>query len=153
MMNATRTVSTAAAEEVEKSVRLPDTPLITIKASGSWVALNLRDLWSYRELLYFLAWRDVKLRYRQTLLGVVWAFFQPLFLTLLFTFIFGRLARILPEDIPSPLFFYSGLVLWVFFATNVLDSANSLIENRKLITKVYFPRMLVPSSAVVSGLI
>jgi lipopolysaccharide transport system permease protein len=132
---------------------LPAKPVITIRASKPWSSLQLRSLWSYRELLYFLVWRDIKVRYKQTLLGVTWAIIQPLTMMLIFTFFFSKLARIPTEGVPSAAFYYTGLSLWTFFAGAVSYAANSLIGNTNLITKVYFPRLIIPSAAVGAGLI
>lgn len=132
---------------------LPDKPLVSIRPSKAWAALNLRDLWLYRDLLYFLVWRDVKVRYKQTALGIAWAVMQPLFTMLIFSFIFGRLAGIKSDGIPYPLFAYAGLLSWTFFANAVTNSGNSLIGSANLITKVYFPRLLIPMAAVIAGLV
>lgn len=146
--------SVAASEPLlHQSLPLPDNPLVIIEPSKSWVALNLRDLWAYRELLYFLIWRDVKVRYKQTLLGVAWAIIQPLFTMLVFTLLFGKLAGISSDGIPYPMFAYSGLLAWTFFSNAVANSGNSLISNSNLITKIYFPRMLIPGAAVGAGLV
>jgi len=133
--------------------QLPDAPLFVIEPSKSWVALNLRDLWAYRELLYFLTWRDVKVRYKQTLLGVAWAILQPLLTMLIFTLLFGRLARIESDGIPYPIFAYAGLLIWTFFANAVTNSGNSLVGSANLITKIYFPRIIIPGAAVGAGLV
>lgn len=146
------TTPTATLEE-QALPPLPDNPLITIKPSGFWVSLDLRTLWEYRELLYFLVWRDVKVRYKQTTLGVAWAIIQPLFMTLIFTIVFGQLARISSGSLPYPLFAYSGLVLWTFFANAVSNGSNSLIVDSDLVTKVYFPRIIVPAAAVGAALV
>jgi homopolymeric O-antigen transport system permease protein len=132
---------------------LPEQPLVTIAPSRKWVALNLRDLWTYRDVLYLLMWRDIKVRYKQTVFGVLWALIQPLSAMLVFSFFFGRLAAIPSEGIPYPLFTYSGLLLWTFFSTAVMNSGNSLIGNPNLITKVYFPRMIVPCAALGAALV
>src|SRR5512145_1140759 len=118
--------------------------VIRIERSQGWVALQLRELWAYRELLYFLIWRDVKVRYKQTALGVAWAVIQPLFTMLIFTIFFGRLAGIPSDNVPYPVFAYAGLLPWTFFANAVNTSGNSLIGSSNLITKVYFPRMIIP---------
>lgn len=128
-------------------------PLIKIRPSQGWVAINLRDLWTYRELLYFLTWRDVKVRYKQTLLGALWAIIQPLFTMLIFTLFFGKLAGIESDGIPYPIFAYAGLLPWTFFANAVTNSGNSLVGSSNLITKVYFPRMIIPGAAVAAGLV
>src|SRR5215470_15081759 len=127
---------------------LPDKPVVLIESGRSWVPLNLRDLWSYRELLYFLAWRDVKVRYKQTVLGATWAVIQPLVTMIIFTFFFGMLTRVPTEGIPSPIFYYTGLSLWTFFSNAVMSGANSLIGNTNLITKVYFPRLIIPAASI-----
>lgn len=124
---------------------------IKIRPSRSWVSLNLRDLWTYRELLYFLTWRDIKVRYKQTLLGAAWAIIQPLFTMLIFTLFFGKLAGLPSDNIPYPIFAYAGLLPWTFFANAVTNSGNSLVGNSNLITKVYFPRMIIPGAAVAAG--
>ncbi|MGH9901698.1 MAG: ABC transporter permease [Pyrinomonadaceae bacterium] len=127
--------------------------MVSIRPSKAWVPLNLRDLWLYRDLLYFLVWRDVKVRYKQTALGVAWAVMQPLFTMLIFSLIFGRLAGMKSDGIPYPLFAYAGLLSWTFFANAVISSGNSLVGSANLITKVYFPRLLIPMAAVVAGLV
>lgn len=132
---------------------LPAKPLVSIGPGKNWVSLNLRDLWMYRDLLYFLIWRDVKVRYKQTVLGVAWAVMQPLFTMLIFTLIFGRLAGMKSDGIPYPLFAYAGLMSWTFFANAVTNSGNSLVGSANLITKVYFPRLLIPAAAVIAGLV
>ena len=119
---------------------LTDKPPIIIKPSKSWLALNFHELWAYRELLYFLMWRDVKVRYKQAVFGTGWAILQPLFLMLVFTIFYGRLAGIDTRPVPYPLFALSGLVLWTFFSNAVSVSGNSVVNNTNLITKVYFPR-------------
>ncbi|HET6892448.1 MAG TPA: ABC transporter permease [Pyrinomonadaceae bacterium] len=130
-----------------------DDPLILIDAEDVGSGLNLRELWRYRELLYFLIWRDIKIRYKQTLLGAAWAIIQPLFAMLLFTLFFGKLARMPSDGIPYPLFAYSGLLPWTFFANAVTNSGNSLVGSTNLITKVYFPRVIIPAAAVAAGLL
>ena len=132
---------------------LPEKPVVVIKPSRGWVALNLGDLWQYRDLLYILALRDIKVRYKQTVLGALWVIIQPLFTMIIFSIFFGRLAGIPSEDIPYPLFAYAGLLPWTFFSNAVNSSGNSLIGNSNLITKVYFPRMIIPMATVSAGLI
>ncbi len=112
----------------------------------------LQEFWRYRELLLFLVWRDFKVRYKQTLLGVAWAVLQPLVATMIFFVVFGRLARVPSDDIPYPVFAYSGLVAWTYFSGAISYGANSLISNSSLLTKVYFPRLTIPTAAVLSGL-
>src|SRR2546423_3968100 len=128
---------------------LPDEPLIVIKPKKSLLGLDLREVWAYRELLYFLMWRDVKVRYKQTALGVVWVILQPLLMMLIFSLFFGRLAGIRSDDgVPYPLFAYAGLLPWTFFAAAVSQSGNTLVNNSGLITKVYFPRLIMPVASV-----
>ena len=132
---------------------LPAEPVVVIKPDRSWVALKLRDAWSYRELLYFLIWRDIKVRYKQTLLGASWAIIQPLVTMIVFTYFFGKLARVPTEGVPYPIFFYTGLLVWTYFSNALVGGANSLVGNANLITKVYFPRLIIPSAAVLAGLL
>lgn len=132
---------------------LPAEPLVRIEAGKSWSALGLQDLWAYRELLYFLTWRDVKVRYKQTAFGAAWAILQPLLTMLVFTLLFARLAGIQSGEIPYPLFSYAGLLVWSFFANAITNSGNSLVSSANLITKVYFPRMIIPGAAVTAGLV
>ncbi len=132
---------------------LPEQPLVSIQAGGKWAALDLKSLWAYRELLYFLTWRDVKVRYKQTLLGAAWAIIQPLFSMIIFYLFFGKLAKIPSDGIPYPLFAFAGLLPWTFFSNAVNHSGNSLVGNANLITKVYFPRMIIPGAAVAGGLV
>ena len=136
-----------------QQVNLPDQPLVSIAPTGSWVGLNLRELWRYRELLYFLAWRDVKVRYKQTALGAAWAILQPLLMMVIFTLLFGRVAGMPSDGIPYPLFAYGGLLAWTFFATAITSSGNSLVGSANLITKIYFPRMIIPAAAVCAAAI
>lgn len=134
---------------------LPDKPIVTIQPSKTRVALQLGDLWQYRELLYFLTWRDVKVRYKQTLLGVAWAIMQPLFTMVIFTLLFGRLAGMQAHTggIPYPIFAFAGLLPWTFFSNAISNSGNSLVGSANLITKVYFPRMIIPGAAAAAGLV
>ena len=126
---------------------------ITIQPSKGWVSLNLKDLWEYRELLYFLTLRDIKVRYKQTVLGAAWAILQPFMTMVVFTIFFGRLAKIPSDGIPYPIFSYAALVPWIFFANGLIESSKSLVGNSQLITKVYFPRLVIPLSAALSGIL
>lgn len=130
------------------TVHLPDEPLVTIQPSKSWNSLNLRDLWLYRELFYFLTWRDLKVRYKQTVLGILWVVLQPLMVTLIFTVFLGILVRVPSDGIPYPIFVYAGILPWTFFSSAIASSGNSLVSNANLITKVYFPRLIVPIAAI-----
>ncbi|HEV2800009.1 MAG TPA: ABC transporter permease [Pyrinomonadaceae bacterium] len=132
---------------------LPERPLILIESEETGVHFAFSDLWSYRELLYFLTWRDIKVRYKQTALGAAWAILQPLATMLLFTLVFNRLAGLETGSVPYPLFAYTGLLIWTFFSNAVLNSTSSLINNTNLITKVYFPRAFIPAAAVAAGLV
>jgi lipopolysaccharide transport system permease protein len=130
-----------------------DLPPLVIEPSHGLGALRLAELWTYRELLYFLVWRDLKVRYKQTVLGAAWAILQPLATAVVFTFFFGRIAKIPSDGVPYPLFAYCGLLAWTFFAQGVTASSISLVGSANLITKVYFPRLVVPISAVLSGVV
>jgi lipopolysaccharide transport system permease protein len=124
-----------------------------IKPSRGWVSLKLRDLWKYRELLYFLTWRDIKVRYKQTILGAAWAIIQPFFTMVVFSLFFGRLAKVPSDGIPYPIFSYAALVPWTFFASGLSQSSNSLVGSANLIKKVYFPRLVIPIATVISGVV
>ncbi len=131
----------------------PRSNITLILPSHGWIPLNISELWKYRELLYFLTWRDIKVRYKQTVLGITWAIIQPFFTMVVFSLFFGKLAKIPSEGVPYPIFSYAGLVLWTFFSYGLSQSSNSLVGNANLITKVYFPRLVVPLSSVFSGVI
>jgi len=133
--------------------QLPDEPLFVVEARQSGVGTNLWELWTHRELLYFLIWRDVKIRYKQTLLGAAWAIIQPLLTMLVFTFIFGRVAKIDSNGIPYPVFAYAALLPWTFFANAITASGNSIVGSAHLITKVYFPRPIIPIASVCASLV
>ena len=124
-----------------------------IRPSEGWVSLKLQELWEYRELLYFLVWRDVKVRYKQTVLGAAWAIIQPFFTMVVFSLFFGKLAKMPSDGIPYPLFSFAALVPWAFFANGLSQASNSLVGSAHLITKVYFPRLVVPISSVISGIL
>lgn len=126
---------------------------LLIRPSRGWTALNLRDLWQYRELIFFLAWRDIQVRYKQTALGVAWAVIQPVFMMIVFSVFFGRLAGVPSEGVPYPIFAYCALLPWQLFAYSVTESSQSLVANQNLITKVYFPRVVIPLSSVIAGLV
>jgi lipopolysaccharide transport system permease protein len=130
-----------------------DTPLIVIEPSRGWLALDLYDLWLYRELLYFLIWRDVKVRYKQTAIGAAWAILQPLMTMLIFTLVFDRLAKVPSDNLPYPIFAYTALLPWNLFAGALLRCSSSVVGQSNLISKVYFPRIVVPLSATISGIV
>jgi lipopolysaccharide transport system permease protein len=130
-----------------------DTAVTVITPSRGWVALQLGDVWAYRELLYFLVWRDIKVRYKQTILGAAWAVLQPFTTMVVFSLFFGRLAQIPSDGVPYPLFSYAALVPWTFFAYGLTQSSSSLVDGANLLTKVYFPRLIIPLAAVLSGVV
>jgi len=131
----------------------PIPPLVVLKPRIGWGGLGFDQLWKYRELLYFLAWRDVKVRYKQTLLGISWAIIQPFMTMIVFSVVFGRLARIPSDGIPYPVFAFAALVPWSFFSSAMGSSANSLVSSSSLLSKVYFPRLIIPVASVLPGLI
>lgn len=127
--------------------------VVFIKPSKGWVSLNLRSLWEYRELLYFLTWRDIKVRYKQTVLGAAWAILQPFTTMLIFSLFFGRLVKVPSDGIPYPLFAFAALVPWTFFANGLNQSSNSLVASANLLKKVYFPRLAIPIATVLAGVV
>jgi lipopolysaccharide transport system permease protein len=134
-------------------VAAPAPPVTVVRPTRGWAPVDLGELWRYRELLYFLVWRDVKIRYKQTLFGVLWAILQPLAAMGLFSLFFGRLAGMPSDGVPYPLFSFAALVPWTFFSGGLTQSANSLVGSQNLITKVYFPRLAIPAAAVLGGLV
>ena len=130
-----------------------ETPVTVITPSHGWVALRLGKVWEYRELLYFLTWRDVKIRYKQTILGAAWAVVQPFLTMVVFSLFFGRLAHVPSDGVPYPIFSYTALVPWTFFAYGLTQASNSLVGNANLLKKVYFPRLIIPLAAVFSGVV
>jgi lipopolysaccharide transport system permease protein len=128
-------------------------PVFEIGPARGWLDLDLRELWEYRELLYVLTWRDVKVRYKQTAIGALWVVLQPVLTMLLFSVLFGQFARLPSEGVPYPLFVFAALLPWQLFARALSDSSASLVQNQNLVTKVYFPRVMMPLSAVLAGLI
>ena len=139
----------AAPESVQPAVTAAgDLPTIVIEGRRGWQPINVRELWDFRELLYFLTWRDVKVRYKQTLLGAAWAVLQPAMMMVVFTVFFGRMAKVSSGDLPYPVFAYLGLVPWTFFATSISNAGNSVVGSERLITKIYFPRLAIPFASV-----
>jgi lipopolysaccharide transport system permease protein len=128
-------------------------PTVLIKPTRGWTSLRLGDVWKYRELLYFLVWRDVKVRYKQTALGAAWAVLQPTLTMVVFTLLFGRLANIGSDGLPYPIFAYAGLLPWTFFAQGLGHSSESLVGSANLIRKVYFPRLVIPAASVLAGVV
>jgi lipopolysaccharide transport system permease protein len=127
-------------------------PVTLIRARYRWFEVNLGELWEYRELLYFLVWRDLKVRYKQTVIGVAWAIIQPVFTMIVFSIFFGRLAGLPSDGLPHPIFYYTALLPWTYFANALSQASNSIVAHQQVITKVYFARVLLPVSAVLSGL-
>lgn len=128
-------------------------PYLRLEPSRGWVSLKLKELWDYRELLYFLTWRDIKVRYKQTILGAAWAILQPFMTMVVFSLFFGRLTNMPSDGVPYPIFSFAALVPWTFFATGITASSSSLVSNSNLIKKVYFPRLTIPLANVLSGIV
>jgi lipopolysaccharide transport system permease protein len=128
-------------------------PSVHIAARRGWLALDLAELWAYRELLYFFVWRDIKVRYKQTVIGAAWAVLQPLMTMLVFSLFFGRLAKIPSQGLPYPIFYYCALLPWTYFQTATQTATNIVVDQQRVITKIYFPRVVLPISAVLSGLL
>lgn len=129
------------------------TEVVLLRPSRGWIPLNLRELWAFRELIYFLTWRDIKVRYKQTVLGAAWAILQPLINMVVLSFIFGNLARLSTDNIPRPIFTFTALLPWGLFSKALADAGRSMLANRSMITKVYFPRLIIPLSSVLGGLV
>jgi lipopolysaccharide transport system permease protein len=127
--------------------------VLVIKPGRSWSALDLRELFNARELLFLLAWRDISVRYKQTVLGIAWAILQPVMTMAIFSVLFGKIAKMPSDGVPYPIFAYTGLLPWTFFSNAVVNSSNSLVDSANLISKVYFPRMIIPAGAVLAGLV
>ena len=140
-------------QSVPKAIDQGKVPVIRIEPSVGWVSLKLGELLKYRELIYFLIWRDIKVRYKQTVLGVAWAIIQPLFTMMVFSLFFGRLAKIPSDGIPYPIFSFAALVPWTFFANGLSLASNSLVGSANLIKKVYFPRLAIPLATVLAGVV
>lgn len=148
------TAVTSPLQEAERlSVPSVPTPVVVIQPTKGFVSLQLQELWEYRELLYFLIWRDIKVRYKQTVLGAAWAILQPFLTMVVFSIFFGRLAKVPSDGIPYPIFAYAALVPWQLFAHALTESGNSLVANQHLIKKIYFPRLIIPIAAVLAGLV
>jgi lipopolysaccharide transport system permease protein len=139
--------------QASKLQPVADIPFVRIEPSRGWVPLKLWELWQYRELLYFLIWRDTKVRYKQTVIGVSWAIIQPITTMLVFTVIFGNFAKVPSDGLPYPIFAYTALLAWTYFSGSLNRAISSVVGSANLITKVYFPRLIMPFSAVVSGLV
>ena len=126
-------------------------PVLRLRPSRGWPRVNLRELWQYRELFYFLSWRDIKIRYKQTLLGAGWAILQPFMTMVVFSIFFGKLAKMPSDNVPYPIFAYAALVPWMFFANALMQSSNSLVQNANMLKKIYFPRLMLPIATIISG--
>ena len=124
-----------------------------ITPPGGLLDLNLAEVWTYKELLYFLVWRDIKIRYKQTAIGAAWAIIQPFMTMVIFSLFFGRLARMPSEGLPYPIFYYTALLPWIYFSGALQNATNAIVENQRVVTKVFFPRLVLPFSAVLSGLL
>jgi lipopolysaccharide transport system permease protein len=149
----TRRAWAEAHARAEESQRQAGLPHVVIRPTSGWASLGLRELWQYRELLYFLVWRDVKVRYKQTAVGALWAILQPTLLMILFSIVFGHLAKIDTGGVPYPVFAYAGLLPWLLFVNSMTQSSTSLVLNSDLITKVYFPRLAIPLATVIAAVV
>jgi lipopolysaccharide transport system permease protein len=142
--------TTVAAPLTTSHASLPTT---RIEPSRGWFNLRLKELWEYRELLYFFVWRDVKIRYKQTAIGVLWVILQPLLTMIVFTLFFGKLAKMPSQGLPYPVFYFAAVVPWMYFSVALVTATNVVVEHQRMITKVFFPRLILPFSAVLSGLV
>lgn len=135
------------------AVQVEPVPHLRLQPTKGWVPVRLGELWKYRELLYFLTWRDIKVRYKQTVLGVLWALIQPFMTMVVFSLFFGQLAQVPSDGLPYPIFNYTALIPWTLFTQGLTTSANSLVSSSNLLKKIYFPRLVIPISGVLSGLV
>lgn len=144
-----------SANEIDPLAPLPNrsNQIVRIQPQKGWASLDLGELWRYRELLYYFTWRDIKVRYKQTVLGASWAILQPLMTMIVFSLFFGQLARIGSDGVPYPIFSYAALVPWTFFATGLMQTSSSLVSNQNTLKKVYFPRLLLPVSSLIAVLV
>jgi lipopolysaccharide transport system permease protein len=148
-------ISTGSVSKIDDAYEAPKEPYIKtrIEPSKGWVSLRLEELWAYRELLYFFVWRDIKVRYKQTVMGVSWAIIQPIFTMVIFSLFFGRLAQVPSDGIPYPIFSYAALVPWTFFANALTQASNSLVLHADMLKKIYFPRLTMPTATVLAGVV
>jgi len=142
-----------AQTQVAVGIKASGKSVVRIESHRGWLALDLGELWAYRDLIYFFVWRDIKVRYKQTVIGAAWAIFQPVLTMLVFSLFFGRLAKIPSQGLPYPIFYYSALLPWMYFATAMQAATNIVVENQRVITKIYFPRVVLPISSVMAGLV
>src|ERR1700719_1155315 len=133
---------------VPVAAKPPESSVVRIEARRGWLALDLGELWAYRDLVYFFVWRDIKVRYKQTVIGAAWAILQPVLTMLVFSLFFGKLAKIPSQGLPYPVFYYSALLPWMYFATAMQGATNVVVENQRVITKIYFPRVVLPISSI-----
>lgn len=154
-MNVTNELAkdTGAIDAMPMAHQFDDVPVVHIEPTRGWVSLGLKELWAYRELLYFFVWRDIKVRYKQTILGAAWAIIQPFFTMIVFSLFFGRLAQVPSDGLPYPIFSYAALVPWTFFATGVSQASNTLVANANMVKKIYFPRLTMPIATVLAGVV
>lgn len=145
--------NTHSTKQAEKSSQSESKPPFTVREAQSGFSLRLGEVWQYHELIYFLVWRDLKVRYKQTALGVIWAVLQPFLTMAVFTIFFGNLAKVPSDGVPYPIFSFTALLPWQLFANALTNSSNSLVNNSNLITKVYFPRLILPLSSITAGLV
>jgi len=143
----------ATQSQAAAALRPRESPVVRIEARRRWLALDLKELWAYRDLIYFFIWRDVKVRYKQTVIGAAWAVLQPVLTMLVFSLFFGKLAKIPSQGLPYPIFYYSALLPWMYFATAMQSATSVVVEQQRVITKIYFPRVVLPISSVLSGLL
>jgi lipopolysaccharide transport system permease protein len=146
-------VTADSAVAARASAQAAATATVRIEPPRAWLELRLREVWMYRELLYFFVWRDLKVRYKQTVIGVAWVVLQPLMSMGVFTLFFGRLAKLPSDGLPYPVFYFAALAPWTYFSTALTTATNVVVENQRVITKVYFPRLILPLSSVMSGLV
>jgi len=149
-MASTTSNSTLAVDPIKGP---PPPSTMRIQPPRGWMDFRVKELWAYRELLYFFIWRDVKVRYKQTAIGVLWVILQPLLTMLVFTLFFGKLAKLPSQGLPYPVFYFSAVVPWIYFSTSLVNTTNIVVENQRLITKVFFPRLILPFSAALAGLV
>src|ERR1700680_1923758 len=139
--------------QLEPAGKHTELPVLRIDARSSWLALDLAELWAYRELLYFFVWRDIKVRYKQTVIGAAWAILQPVMTMFVFSLFFGTLAKIPSQGMPYPIFYYCALLPWMYFSTAMQSATSIVVDQQRVITKIYFPRVVLPIAAVIAGLL
>ena len=150
---AQRTVQSDSSVDKPQQQDTTEEMVFFIRPSRGWTAINIKELWHFRELIYFLIWRDIKVRYKQTALGAAWAILQPFLTMVVFTIFFGKLAKVPSDNVPYPIFSYTGLLPWGLFSKALTDAGHSLVSHRAMITKVYFPRLVIPFASVLSGVV